>query len=148
MLVERNTFVSCGGVAIGSEVAGGVENVVVRDNTFGLVGNVARVKSCVNYGGFIKNISFVDNTITSYANQAVFLDACYECPCGQEAGPTIDVSVSLLHGAATSAGNLSCAPSNPCHVAMYRVNLTNTTFGFSCSNVEGTATQVQPLPCW
>ena len=55
---------SRGGVAIGSEMSGGVANVTVRDSTFAGSRGL-KIKTCPGRGGYVRDVRFVDVSVTA-----------------------------------------------------------------------------------
>ena len=86
ILIEGCTFISGFGVAIGSEMSGGVENVTVKncrfENTFSLVS----IKAIRPRGGYVRNITYEncthENTSKEYDDclwfkAAIYIDGFY-----------------------------------------------------------------------
>jgi polygalacturonase len=69
------TFLHGHGVSIGSETAGGVRNLTVRNCTFENTDNGLRIKSQRGKGGIVENISYSDITMKN-VNPAITL-TCY-----------------------------------------------------------------------
>ncbi len=69
------TFLHGHGVSIGSETAGGVRNLTVRNCTFENTENGLRIKSQRGKGGIVENISYSDITMKN-VNPAITL-TCY-----------------------------------------------------------------------
>jgi polygalacturonase len=69
------TFLHGHGMSIGSETAGSVRNVTVRNCTFENTENGLRIKSQRGKGGIVENISYSDITMTN-VNPAITL-TCY-----------------------------------------------------------------------
>ena len=108
--ITGNRFRVGSGVAIGSEMSGGVRNVSVDNNVFDATGNVLRFKSCPGYGGVVEDISYINNTILLGAS-AVYIDMHYECspPNASLPDPVFrDISVSNLRGDSAEAGMFKC----------------------------------------
>lgn len=61
--VTNCTFLHGHGMSIGSEVAGGVRNVAVRNCTFKNMSSGIRIKSTRGKGGLVENISYSDITM-------------------------------------------------------------------------------------
>ena len=78
------------GISIGSETAGGVHNVTVRNCTFENTDNGLRIKSQRGKGGLVENIRYSDITMTN-VNPAITL-TCYYM--NNSAGDTVQPSVS------------------------------------------------------
>jgi len=74
-LITDCTFLHGHGMSIGSETAGGVRNVTVRNCTFANTENGIRIKSQRGKGGIVENI-FCDGITMSNVNPAITL-TCY-----------------------------------------------------------------------
>lgn len=79
--IEDCVFKSGFGVAIGSEMSGGVRDVSVRGCTFTDVHSIASVKAVRGRGGFVRNIRYEDCTLennsTEYEDTKWFRGALY-----------------------------------------------------------------------
>lgn len=79
--IENCSFKSGFGVAIGSEMSGGVENVTVKDCTFENTHSIASIKATRGRGGYIKNIRYENcshiNHSTEYTDTKWFRGALY-----------------------------------------------------------------------
>jgi polygalacturonase len=73
------------GMSIGSSVSGGVEDVVyqrnvmtegryVNQSTYGRWGQGAHIKTRVSYGGFIRNIAYLDNYVFSASTNGIVVE--------------------------------------------------------------------------
>ena len=69
------TFLHGHGLSIGSETAGGVRNITVRNCTFLNTENGLRIKSDVRRGGLVENISYSDITMSNVVPAITF--TCY-----------------------------------------------------------------------
>ena len=69
------TFLHGHGMSIGSETAGGVRNVIVRNCTFENTENGLRIKSQRGKGGVVENISYIDITMKNVDPAITF--TCY-----------------------------------------------------------------------
>ena len=86
ILIENCLFASGFGVAVGSEMSGGVENVTVRNCRFENTYSVASIKAIRGRGGYVKNISFEDCRHYNYSDEhrdcewfkgAIYVDGFY-----------------------------------------------------------------------
>ena len=84
--IEDCKFTSGFGVAIGSEMSGGVENVAVKNCTFENTYSIASVKAIRGRGGYVKNISFENCTHFNHSQEykdcewfrgAIYIDGFY-----------------------------------------------------------------------
>ena len=66
-----------GGVTIGSEMSGGVENVSVESAKFHNTDTGIRLKTLEGRGGYIRNLSFRDIVMENIIEDAIKLDATY-----------------------------------------------------------------------
>ncbi len=73
--VSDCTFLHGHGMSIGSETAGGVHNVTVKNCTFENTENGIRIKSDVKRGGLVENISYSDLVMSNVAPAITF--TCY-----------------------------------------------------------------------
>jgi len=66
------TFLHGHGMSIGSETAGGVRNITVKNCTFEDTENGLRIKSDIRRGGLVENISYSDITMSNVAPAITF----------------------------------------------------------------------------
>jgi polygalacturonase len=85
-------------MSIGSETAGGVHNVTVKNCTFENTENGIRIKSDIKRGGIVENISYTDLTMSNVAPAITF--TCY-----------------YMNNSAGDAGRGAAAPTNTAPVA-------------------------------
>ena len=72
MSILHNHFYSGHGMSIGSQTAGGVDRVLVRDLTIDGADNGLRIKSDRSRGGLVQQVTFEDVCIRNVANPLVF----------------------------------------------------------------------------
>lgn len=81
IVIENCSFKSGFGVAIGSEMSGGVENVTVKNCTFENTHSIASIKAPRGRGGYIKNIRYENcshkNCSTEFTDTKWFRGALY-----------------------------------------------------------------------
>ena len=86
ILIENCTFPSGFGVAMGSEMSGGVEDVYVRNCTFENAFSIASLKAIRGRGSYIRNVHYENCSIknhsteyrdTRYFRGAIYLDGFY-----------------------------------------------------------------------
>lgn len=86
VLIENCTFKSGFGVAMGSEMSGGVENVVVRSCSFENTHSIASVKAIRGRGAYIKNIHYENCSLVNRSSEygdtkwfrgAIYMDGFY-----------------------------------------------------------------------
>ena len=104
------------GMSIGSETAGGVRNVTVKNCTFNDTENGLRIKSDSRRGGLVENITY-DNITMSNVNPAITLTCVYQQNSAGDARPVSGATA----GPAAGSGS---------HIPVYRniriANLTAT----------------------
>ena len=71
-LITDCTFLHGHGMSIGSETAGGVRNITVKNCTFENTENGIRIKSDVRRGGVVENISYSDITMSNVSPAITF----------------------------------------------------------------------------
>ncbi|MBO4435008.1 MAG: glycoside hydrolase family 28 protein [Bacteroidales bacterium] len=86
VLVENNTvFHAHGGFVIGSEFSGGMEDIVVRHNTFSGTDTGLRFKSAPERGGKCSNIHISDIIMSDIRGEAIVFETTYaNRPAGYE----------------------------------------------------------------
>jgi polygalacturonase len=150
--VEDSKFGLGAGLAIGSEMSGGVYNVTARRLTFGLgAHSVVRIKSARGRGGLMDNITFEDIV-------AEGVDVPISVQMGYKPGPAPPngtgpgtphlgrLVVRNLRAASVFAGELLCLPEAPCDGIVLE-NVTIVTLGmWRCKNAAPSATDVWPKP--
>ncbi len=82
------TFLHGHGMSIGSETAGGVRNVSVKNCTFENTENGIRIKSDVRRGGLVENISYSDITMSNVAPAITFTCSYQNNSAGDTNQPT------------------------------------------------------------
>ena len=88
------------GVCIGSEMSGGVSDVVVHDSTFVGCGTGIRIKSGRDRGGYVKNLRYSGIHISEALNAAVMIDGFYGgaptgCPKVQNYPPPVVRNITI-----------------------------------------------------
>ena len=112
VLIFRNSFGPGSGVAIGSEMSGGVRDVSVLNNTFSQTVNVLRFKACPHYGGVVQNVSYSDNTFSD-ASTSIFVNMNYECTSQSPLIPNplfSNIQIDHLSGNAVQIADIQCLP--------------------------------------
>jgi len=100
-IIIRNCRMNNGhsGISIGSELTGGVHNVVAKNNTFTSTTDGFKIKSLEGRGGMVENI-WLDNITMSVDSDAISLDMFYGSrvhPAGGEASVFKNILVSNIH---------------------------------------------------
>jgi polygalacturonase len=163
--IRDNTLGTGMGMSIGSSVSGGVEGVLYTRNTmtegrylnastYGAWGQGAHIKTRVSYGGYIRDIAYVDNHIFAASTQGILIETDYQSGGGCTADTcteirdivfrnfTVDVVGGLGGG---GPGLLGCYSARPCvNVTLENVHV-NTTGRWGCRNVtSGSFVNVTP----
>lgn len=108
VLIENCTFKSGFGVAIGSEMSGGVRDVNVKNCTFENTFSIASIKAVRGRGGYIRDIRFDNCSLinrdrelhdTRWFRGAIYMDGFYGC---EEFDP--DTPVPVDEGTPTVEG--------------------------------------------
>ncbi|MCX7715556.1 MAG: glycoside hydrolase family 28 protein [Clostridia bacterium] len=157
IVISNCTFKSGFGVAIGSEMSGGVRNVRVMDCTFDNVYSIASIKAPRGRGGTIENISYEDITLKNFSTEhkdckwfrgAVYIDQFYshdefdthKAEDVNEGTPVIkNISFKNIR-LETSAGNaiyLTGLPESPLENIRFENIEAVGKYGFKASNIEG-----------
>lgn len=150
--VSNSRFHAGSGLAIGSETAGGVQNVLFANLTlYPLIVNAVRLKAAVGNGGIIKNVTY-DNIYLEGVLVAFFANTCYECgstpPPGVPATQIQDINVRNIKGYAGETAKIECTQDIPCMYWNFRdVDITSV-LGWSCKYAGGTSGNVHPSPCF
>jgi polygalacturonase len=101
-LITDCTFLHGHGMSIGSETAGGVRNITVKNCTFENTENGIRIKSDTRRGGIVENIS-CDNITMKNVNPAITLTCVYQ---GTSAGDAKPSSGAQTNSASGAGGNI------------------------------------------
>jgi polygalacturonase len=110
--VSECTFLHGHGMSIGSETAGGVHNVTVKNCTFENTENGLRIKSDVRRGGIVENISYSDITMMNVDPAITF--TCYY------------MNNSAKDAASAPASGETTAPTGAERIPVYRnIRVTN-----------------------
>ncbi|WP_081501860.1 MULTISPECIES: exopolygalacturonase PelB [unclassified Thermotoga] len=81
ILVRDNLVISQashGGLVIGSEMSGGVRNVVARNNVYMNVERALRLKTNSRRGGYMENIFFIDNVAMNVSEEVIRINLRYD----------------------------------------------------------------------
>lgn len=154
----RNNVLGTGmGMSIGSSVSGGVEDVLYEGNvmtegrylnqsTYGYWGQGAHIKTRVDYGGFIRNIAYINNSFPSVSTQGILIETDYQSSgkCTAENCTVIrdivfrNFSVFSVGGLGGGGpGNIGCYPQRPCVNITFENIYVNSTGRWGCNNLTG-----------
>jgi len=146
----------CAGICIGSEMSGGVKNVLVEDVHLLSVGQGLRIKAGLGRGAYVENVTYRNVTMDNAVHAAIEANDFYGSVnpfCkgrDKNAVPVVrgiayvDVFVAGGPGGVDFEGLPQQAIED---VRLVNVTLANVSAPFSCSNVSGTSRQVSPPPC-
>ena len=153
------------GICIGSEMSGGIENVMVHDVHMADVAVGLRVKAAKGRGAYVRNVTYSNVTIASYLNHALQINDFYgnrNPSCGERNASAlprisdikyVDVrALRQLGQQQSSAADFEGLPLSP----IQNVQLKNVVLPASgsasapvwnCKHVGGHSTAVEPTPC-
>jgi len=143
------------GISIGSEMSGGVRNVLVKDCLVRGTQAGPRIKTQRGRGGVVENIQFINITISgpgvvNAIQVNMFYDKNTVPPTNATATPIFrNVSFKDIRGNATNAGEFLCLPESPCEgFSLQNIDISYTRAGFNCSSIFGTVINVKPTVCF
>ena len=163
--VRDNVLGTGMGLSVGSSVSGGVEDVLFTRNemtegrylnasTFGYWGQGAHIKTRVSYGGFIRNIAYIDNTFWAVSTQGILVETDYQSGGQCNASTCTDIrdivfrnfTVHVVGGLGGGGpGDIGCYAARPCTNITFEDVWVNTTGTWGCKNLaSGTFTNVTP----
>ena len=146
------------GISIGSEMSGGVSNVIVRDVKFNDVLHPIRIKTGYGRGGTVENVLFENielATLGQVCGTGITVDEfdgniLPNASHAKDGWPNINsVTFRNIHGGALTAGKFNCIPELPCkNIMMENVSITSL-HGFECNNTKlSKAVNVRPKSCF
>ena len=158
-ILIRNLTVNspcCAGVCIGSEMSGGVYNVVVEDCHFVSVGQGLRIKAGIGRGAYVKDVLYRNIKMDDVKEWAIQINDFYgnrNPSCGSRNATVTPKIHSIVYesieAVATRNGadfeGLSNATIRDVLLSGVVLNARNVTY--SCSAVSGKYARCQPEPC-
>jgi len=148
--IRRNIFRTGMGIALGSELSGGIRDVRVEDNLVGLCmhghcdvgccgwGPALHIKTTNTRGGHVENVLFRNNTI--YNNTfAISVTNEYQTDNHVNGRPTRIQNLSFesnREGGMAKSISLSCSKDLPCQNVTFRNNDFDPSVPIQCKNVE------------
>ena len=153
------------GMSVGSSVSGGVEDVLYANNvmtegrylnasTYGFWGQGAHIKTRVEYGGFIRNIVYENNTILVASTQGILVETDYQSGGNCTADTCTEIrdivfrnfTVNLVGGLGGGGpGTIGCYKARPCVNVTFENIQINSTARWGCSNLRsGTFENISP----
>ena len=151
------------GIAIGSEMSGGVDDVLVEDVRFTLSNGAAHIKTSRTRGGYVKNVVFRNMQVEGLVDNAILVagddrnGVNPSCPHGWTP-PALSVmsnySFINIDGANSRVREVPYSFTGLNGSLITGIRIENVTFPkgggqdkqWNCANVEGTATDVTPSP--
>jgi len=126
------------GITIGSEVAGGVKNVLIENNTFTGCTWAVKFKAGRDDGGIVENIKY-NNIHLNMVGVAISIDEEYRKSENDKNPPKLrNLTFSNISGFAFKAGHIGCLENSHCE----NLNVKNvdlfTLFGYDCEFVDST----------
>lgn len=160
MTIQDNVLGTGMGMSIGSSVSGGVEGVLYARNvmaegrylnasTYGYWGQGAHIKTRVDYGGFIRDIAYINNTFNSVSTQGILVETDYQSSGACTALNCTDIrnivfrnfTVHALGGLGGGGpGNIGCYKVRPCVNITFEdvfINTTGSGDAWGCQNLTG-----------
>mmetsp|Transcript_26651 Transcript_26651/g.66972 ORF Transcript_26651/g.66972 Transcript_26651/m.66972 type:complete len:437 (-) Transcript_26651:8-1318(-) len=144
------------GICIGSEMSGGVRNVVVRDCTFLNTSTPLRIKSDAHRGGYVTNIAFSNITALD-CNIGIEVNDFYGDAnplCGNDTALPRISGLAFRHIRVANVAQHLMDMEGLSGAAIEGVVLDDVLFSgtmpkelFKCSEVHGTSNGVTPTPC-
>lgn len=143
------------GLSVGSSVSGGVSDVLYTRNIMTERtqdwGYGAHIKTRVNYGGYIRNIAYIDNDFAVVTNMGFVIETDYQSS-GQCTSTTCteirDIVWRNNTGHPNSPGDLSCFTQRPCvNITLEDINFIPRIpgAGWGCNNISSmTVINVSP----
>mmetsp|Transcript_21508 Transcript_21508/g.29940 ORF Transcript_21508/g.29940 Transcript_21508/m.29940 type:complete len:213 (-) Transcript_21508:171-809(-) len=117
------------GLAIGSSTAGGVSDVLYYNNTMTQIsgfgnGQGAHIKMRTRFGGYVKNISWIDNVFHYVSGPAIYVESGYQSgwkrTCTNSSGDlsctevdNITIKNMVVHSG-SDGGSINCFDNAPC----------------------------------
>ena len=152
--VRDNVLGTGMGLSVGSSVSGGVSGVLFTRNVMTERkqdwGIGSHLKTRVSYGGYIRDIAYIDNAFDFVTNLGIQIETDYQSSGGCNATTCTEIRDILWRnhtGSAGSPGALSCMPARPCqNITLIDVNITGRSGNsWGCTNVSsGTFINVSP----
>lgn len=114
ILIEDSVFEMGAGVAIGSEISGGVRNVLVRNCRYFISQNIVRLKAKLDSCGIAENITYTD-LYADAVQIAIYLNENYHAADPLQPLPKYkNVTIKNIHGIAIQKTNIECLKDSPC----------------------------------
>jgi polygalacturonase len=143
ILIEGGSIGPSSGIDLGSEMSGGIYNVLVRGVHFYHTLFAVRIKSGRGRGGYVRNATHEDLTLDQVPmGIAINMHYAHETNITSplaDTTPHLDgLTYRRIRGNALNAGGLFCLPEAPCRgVLLEDVYIDSRAGGFECAHVEG-----------
>ena len=159
LVIRRLTCISpdSAGIALGSEMSGGIRNVRIENVTAINTQSAVRIKTARGRGGFVKDI-FVRRMFLSTMKYVFWITGDYKSHADDKFDPSAlplikninyrDVVAENVNMSANLAG-ISGDPFTDICVSNVKIGLSATPkkLQWNCTNIEGFSSDVDPWPC-
>jgi polygalacturonase len=143
-------FGSGGGIAIGSEMSGGIRNILIKDTTMVTSAKGLVIKTSRGRGNVVENIRFQNITMRSTLLYGIYLNMFYQRrpPVEPRLTPKFrNIVFHQISGTGINAGQFLCLPESPCEgIHLVDVKM-ESLIGWKCENAGGSTRNVFPDPC-
>jgi hypothetical protein len=155
--VQHNILGTGMGLAIGSSTAGGVSDVLYYNNTMfaeekGQYGQGVHIKLRDRFGGYVRNVAWVNNVIHS-VNQAFVFEFGYQGntawkKCDKTSCPEVrDILVKNLTVLSGKPGSLNCYEQRPCeNITLEDIHFHDPRARVGCNHIHSGATKGKIFP--
>lgn len=151
ILIEGGVIGPSSAINIGSEMSGGVYNIMVRGVTFKGALFSSRIKSARGRGGYVRNVTFEDivmlDNIVGPGISMFYADGEPLAPNDPGTPHISDVTYRTHSGNALTAGAFLCLPEAPCkNILMDGINISSRIGGFECVSAFGSSVGTVMVP--
>lgn len=150
--IYGNTLFVGDGIAIGSEMSGGVENIHIHDNIYTATANAVRIKTGYGRGGYVRNIKWENELLDGVAT-CMFFNMHYSDhpgPHNETLVPKLrDISLMNFSGVCVQAGDFSClTDTGHCELSVLKNIHIASAKSWKCENlVVNELSNVTPAMC-
>lgn len=125
------------GLALGSEMSGGIQNVLIENVVFDGSANAVRMKTGRGRGSYIENVTYRNLTLVGVPGPAFFINEFYAKltpPVPAALVPVVrNIVVDGMKGVAGGAGLFMCLPEAPCEFSLSHIRLASVA-GYDCNH--------------
>ena len=135
--VQDNILGTGMGLSVGSSVSGGVQDVVFQRNTMSedvwAWGAGAHVKTRIEYGGFIRNIAYLDNIFKQVSTAGLWIETGYQSSGNCTAETCTEIRDIVFRNftvldATSGPGSILCYAERPCvNITLENVHMSSST---------------------